>query len=261
MIENYDFIMKCLVWAFPIVLALLIYFKTGSSHIIFIRLWQFFSPQEFKDEKLKKYHEKCMDIYSFRFSNNIKVERLSEVRKLIEWVNKYNLPPKYVAQAGYLIKPNEDVLLKKPSNWWLLVYSLFILALYASAYPSSLLVTKDAALLRVIETNTHYWVTKSKIERLSNNDQFELNKCSDARTDALNTKISIEDINTFCKYYKSNDYNTSISSTIKSQKSIGFILIGLEAIFVLFFIKRIRSLYAVKCILENITNGPYHGEH
>jgi hypothetical protein len=259
MIENYDEIIKYIAWLSPIMLALVIYLKTGSTHIIFMRLWQMFSPQEYKDETLRSYHEKCMDIYNFRFSNIIKVERIDEIQKIIEWIEEYNLPPKRIAQAGYLITPNGNEILKKQSKWWLIYFSSLIIGSYFSIYLTSILITKDAALLRVIKTDTHYWVTNDKIERIWSNESFEFIGCSKNKTVVSSKSISTEDIDVFCKYNDTKNKEQLLNSTINSQRKTGFFLILIQAFALLFSIKRIRSLHAADYILRKIKESQSSG--
>jgi hypothetical protein len=238
MIENYDFILKIIISMIPFLIAVLLYFRTGSLHMIFHRIWRlFFGSQLEKDDIVEKYNDERIKISKFRFMHNLPVNRHSDIIKVIDWIQKHDIPPNDAPHLKQWIQINNEITLIKPSTKHISSYLFILLFLFLTLFLANIFIMTNDMLIKVIRSDNFYLINYQNYSNVTKDKIINFSQCDKNLTNNLKTM----DFDVLCNLSKLPDFKTMIQKNIKLQKYFGFIILIFSFSFIIWCYLKIHS--------------------
>ncbi|WP_295843549.1 DUF6216 family protein [uncultured Xanthomonas sp.] len=139
--------------------------RAGSFHPINSRLLRFFiGRDEIEDPVIKKSLADQAALVSFRTTHGVRVQTLSDAKKLAEFAEFKNVPLDLIGRAGWAFDLKERVLIPKrvPSKGMLAFPAIALFLLIVSSLLFAAAATTSDLLVTIKKTDSLVWLSKDE---------------------------------------------------------------------------------------------------
>lgn len=203
----------------------IIYWRSGSSHALLLKLWSIFAGQaNIKSPSVAKFADDERDLAHFRFMSRAKVSTLRDAERLISWSTQYNVSIHLLRASGEyfdLEKPAPRGKLFSVKRTKLVLPFLCFVALSAILVVGVYFVAQDRALIRMTASGNYFEIDENYISRALSNEKLSWGDCK--RKDIV-PSISGSDREAFCAAKVDKALILSIRENILTQQAGGWIV-------------------------------------
>lgn len=154
-------------FAGPLLLGIVIMFfwwRSGSIYSLLERVWRLVAGKaEVSDEKLKKFILETRDVEKFRFMYGLKVERMAELHKLLEWLNANSIGISKAQMANRWINTKTREIIPVP-KFYSLIRALGVALCGVALIPLLITVTSSEALLQMKGSKTWFLADATSVK-------------------------------------------------------------------------------------------------
>jgi len=241
-----------------IVLVLLFWWRAGSIHSVFERLWRLAAGKaEVTDPKLKRFVQEARDIEKFRFVYGLKVGSLMELHQLLEWMKASAISVASAQKARRWIDiRSPEVIATPPKNYfvWKVITGILLVALLVF---SSEVLSLRSAILQTKATKVWFLMDNNTIKHIMGDWTIDLKICSKGFQDLQRTsQFSESEANSICSAFADNSLPQFVSNVVRLQRWFGFVFgvlafVGLADTFL-----KIVSAQEARKIKKQISDNP-----
>lgn len=201
--------------------ALVIWWRTKSSHTIMMRIWTFFSSNHGSSiQSIKDFHERQAAFSQFRVTTNLKARTLARAERIIEWSLKHDEDIGDIAIAGRYFdveKPGLHESAGKLRIWPEVCTLLLFTGLCYAAAVALMFTVPNKALLQLRETHTWMLLGENSAQPLFNQHGFKLASCGST---LANTGFTAKDVSLICEGFSPQETPEFVRSTVIEQRKI-----------------------------------------
>jgi hypothetical protein len=139
--------------------------RAGSFHPIHVRLLRFFiSRDEIEDPLIKKSLTDQSALVSFRMTHGVRVQTLSDARKLVNFAEFKNVPLHLIGQAGWAfdLKNLTTISKRVPHKALLAIPAIALLFFVLASLFAAAAATTSNLLITIKRTETLVWLSKEE---------------------------------------------------------------------------------------------------
>lgn len=212
-----------LITLLSIALAIVVWMRTRSTHMLMSRLWVLFNGKsDCKDDQVKKLLDSQSALMQFRFLTGIHVRTLQHISRLNLWANTNNEDIGDIAACGQYFDLDEPKLKeddKLPSFFSQVFLGIFVVALSVTLICFLGGAITDRALLQLRSSGTFFTLNNEYAKPFSSSSGFKLNKCSDDhKMISSSSGFSVPEVDVICKVFLNNEVNEYVNSTVRFQR-------------------------------------------
>lgn len=200
---------------------LFFWWRSGSIYSLLERIWRLVAGKtEVSDEKLKKFILETRDVEKFRFMYGLKVERMAELHKLLEWLNVNSIGISKAQMAKRWINAKSRVLIPVPK------YYLFNRALGLALCGVVLMtlvisVTSSEALLQMKGSRTWFLADAASIKGFYEDWVIEPAQCPKEIVSENVGGLTNAEVHLLCDAFKDGTLKQLVSDTVRQQRILG----------------------------------------
>jgi hypothetical protein len=227
----------------------LVVWRTGSIHPINTRLLRLFiSRDEVEDPVIRQSLADQAALSSFRMTHGIKVETISDARRLANFGNEKNISLHLVGRAGdtFDVSTLSMVQTKVPSKWMLPIPMILTLAVWVLICGLGLLAASDNLLVSLKKTETWLFISDSQASLafppfFSERAQVSIDSCKrGSESPSLPEGFNQRDSEILCKVWSDPSLKTYLESEVPKQRRAAIVAIVFLGIAFLFLVATIR---------------------
>lgn len=235
-----------LVFITPVIIA---WFRSGSTHIVWSRLWKLIDGKGVKPQStLQRFLAERDTLMEFRVRTGVRARTTRIAMDIRKWCADHNEEIGDVGRCGAYFD-TEAVDLKTPPSWrrqaliYFVMASLFFISIILAStiiVPRlwSIVPSGDGPLVSLGVNDAKIWRTGYR---------FSLDDCSAANTKfiAKASGISNDDVEIICSWLKDRDFKSNLPSQINAQRLLSALLFGFLLFPLFIFFKLFSSgIYA-----------------
>lgn len=233
---------------------LFIFFKmrTGTSYGLLNRLYTIFiGGSDFHHDPVIKFWHERKDVERFNALFNMKAKSLKEIQLFVDWIEKYDLDlEKFTRLRGWFDFEKRTV--EKINAWWIAVPCAFALLAYFTLFPTMVVASVDAALIRFKSEEQWIFLDHTQARNFSINPlRNKVNDWQISKVDCSNSSFSTEktakknqlleeNVRIICESFNNLEDAQWIENTINSQKFFWFVVVALGLISRYCFVQAVR---------------------
>lgn len=205
-----------------IVLALLVWQRTKSTHSLMTRLWTLFhGGAKCHERKLGDLFDQQSDLMRFRFIAGVRARTHSQMLKVIEFCQRENENVETIAAVGHHFDL-EHVELKKnlPPRWWTYIEFVWSMALAMFCVTLVVLALQNQALLKMNKSGRLFFLSNDSARTFPAKGAGISRKACVSHEPLANSGFSSEDNVIVCEAFGDKDLSKYIDESIRSQRYI-----------------------------------------
>lgn len=211
-------------FAGPLLLGIAIVFfwwRSGSIYSLLERVWRLVAGKtEVSDETLKKFILETRDVEKFRFIYGLKVERMTELHKLLEWLNANSIGISKAQMAKRWINTKTRELIPVP-KYYLHIRALGLALCGVVLIPLEMSVTSSEALLQMKGSKTWFLADTTSIKGFYEDWVIESAQCSKEIVFNSVGGLTNAEVHFLCDAFKDGTLKQSVSATVRQQRILG----------------------------------------
>ncbi|WP_175924575.1 DUF6216 family protein [Burkholderia latens] len=208
-------------------------FRLNSTQIIREKVWStFVGDKDFNDEKLKAFGQDQLDLTRFRLVYGVTARSISDLHRLLSWMDRHHLTPIDVKRARSCIDPSKDNPLNVPRTRHFiarailcaLLVALFVVVLNTAG-------TSKTTLISMRTSKTWLWSDGASVEGIWG-ETWRLDAQSCTKRPLPNSRVtglSYDETMAICKGIADGGLRETVTGGLKDQR----IVIGVLLLFTL----------------------------
>jgi hypothetical protein len=208
----------------PLLLVIAIAFfwwRSGSIYSLLERVWRLVAGKaEVSDEKLKKFILETRDVEKFRFMFGLKVERMAELHKLLEWLNANSIGISKAQMAKRWINAKTRELIPVP-KYYLPIRALGLVLCVVALMLLVISVTSSDALLQMKGSKTWFLADATSIKGFYEDWVIEPAQCPKEIVSKSVGGLTNAEVHLLCEAFKDGTFKQLVSDTVRQQRILG----------------------------------------
>ena len=208
----------------PLLLVIAIVFFwwcSGSIYSLLERVWRLVAGKaEVSDERLRKFILETRDVEKFRFMYGLRVERMAELHKLLEWLNANSIGISKAQMAKQWINTKSRELIPVP-KYYPLIRALGVVLCGVALIPLVISVTSSEALLQMKGSKTRFLADATSVKGFFEDWVIEPAQCP-KEIDSKNVGgLTNAEVHLLCDAFKDGTLRQLVSDTVRQQRVLG----------------------------------------
>lgn len=233
----------------PIVVITLVglfWWRAGSIHSVFDRLWRLVAGKaEVQDPVLKAFMQKNRDVEQFRFTYGLKVETQADLHRLLAWVegNAFDIA-RLQKVRRWIDTRSEDVVAAPPKSYF--ITKIFvILACAVGIFAASTALSSHSAWLQMRKSGVWFWTDGTSVHDLFDRWSFDAAVCEkDASSITRLTGFLDSEAASSCSALSDGSLARIVTQTVEKQRMIGAVVDGIAIVLL------IGSIFGISAAAE-----------
>lgn len=211
-------------------------YRTGSAHIIFVRIWKILvGKHPISDPAVAKFIDEQYSLTSFTFFSGLRPKTLEQTRKLISWAEERGINLREVARSGTYFDPEklriDNTRLPKKSMAVALAIALVALSLVA-AMLTAWGMGASRAYLSFRDNGQWFSLTENSAKAMFSGATMNLTPavCKFVRPErgyVPGLGFNKEQTENLCKFFASRDVNAQVKEYLRSQRLAILLLLAI----------------------------------
>lgn len=242
-------------FAGPLLLGIAIMFfwwRSGSIYSLLERVWRLVAGKaEVSDERLKKFILETRDVEKFRFMYGLRVERMAELHRLLEWLNANSIGISKAQMAKRWINTKSREFIPVP-KYYLLIRSMWVVLCGVVLIPLVMSVTSSEALLQMKGSKTWFLADATSIKGFYEDWVIESAQCPKEFLSKDVGGLTNAEVHLLCDALKDGSLKQLVSNTVRQQRILGLMYGLLVLIGGAIWLRQIFSAAAAREIAKEL---------
>jgi hypothetical protein len=196
--------------------------RLNSPQLIREKVWAaFVGDKEFNDNKLKSFGQDQLDLMRFRLVYGVSARSVSDLHRLLSWMERHNLTPSEVKRVRAYIDPSKDEPLESPQTKHFIAPTI-LLALMMAVF----VVTADKAshqkttLITMNVSKTWLWSDGASVEGIWGKSwRLDAQACERSTLPTTNlTGLTPDETMAICKGIADGAPKETVNDGLKAQR-------------------------------------------
>lgn len=206
-----------------ILTAVLICWRTGSTHMLHLRLWGWFvGKQEVDDPQVRRVIAAQSSLMSFRFMTGIAANTLQDAQRVADLAKDHNIPLALIAEAGRYFDPSQlKVDAKrspKPALQKVKIACFGVLLLIAMSF--GVVIPQSHVLVSLKDTGTWVWLSDTSANAFGpaldeRTRRFDISSCPSGSSA---TELNEEDQTILCGIWGDPEAPPVLAEMLREQR-------------------------------------------
>ncbi|MDB5783191.1 DUF6216 family protein [Caballeronia mineralivorans] len=196
-------------------------FRLNSTQIIREKVWSaFVGDKDFNDEKLKSSAHDQLDLTRFRVVYGVPARSISDLHRLLSWMDRCKFTPIDVKRARRWIDPSKDEPLEAPSQRYFITCAVALMIMIASfMFVSNKATGSKTTMLRMQVSKTWIWSDGASVESvLGKHWRIDAESCSKhTLPDTTITGLTDAETTAICNGIANGKLKAAVSDGLKYQ--------------------------------------------
>ncbi|MCV2217661.1 DUF6216 family protein [Thauera sp. Sel9] len=209
--------------------------RAGSMNTLFERVWSLAAGQaKVASKELEEFLAWNRDIEKFRFMYRLKVESQAQLKRLMTWCKKYDIPVVRLQRARYWVRLREAEIVVEPSRRELACTVVVMAAAVLCMVWANMGANDPLAQLYMKESGARFRTDGAVIHfRGSNGETFDLARCDDQATRESVTSMPQADLALLCEADTRAQLPAFAEKSVREQRWLYGILIAVSLLFLI----------------------------
>ncbi|WP_206860579.1 DUF6216 family protein [Lysobacter changpingensis] len=203
--------------------AVLIWWRTGSTHVLHLRLWRWFvGKQEVDDPVVRRVIAEQSSLMSFRFMTGVAADTLHDAQRISDLAKDGNIPLALIDAAGRYFNPAELTVdakrLPKPAFQMVKMVCFGVLLLIAMSF--CVIIPQRHVLVSLKETGTWLWLSDTSANAFGpalddRTRRFDVGSCPSGSS---TTRVSERDQTILCGIWRDAKAAPVLTEMLREQR-------------------------------------------
>lgn len=233
----------------PIVVITLVglyWWRAGSIHSVFDRLWRLVAGKaEVQDPVLKAFMQKNRDMEQFRFTFGLKVETQADLHRLLAWIEGNAFDIARLQKVRRWIDTRSEHVVAGPPKSYFIGKLLVILACAVGVFAASTALSSQSAWLQMRKSGIWFSTDGTSVHDVFDRWSFDATVCEKDASHLMRLTGFLEsEAASTCSALSDGSLTRIVTQTVENQRMIGAAVDGIAIVLL------ISSIFGISAAAE-----------
>lgn len=233
----------------PIVVITLVglfWWRAGSIHSVFDRLWRLVAGKaEVQDPVLKAFMQKNRDVEQFRFTFGLKVETQADLHRLLAWIEGNAFDIARLQKVRRWIDTRSEHVVAGPPKSYFIGKLLVILACAVGVFAASTALSSQSAWLQMRKSGIWFSTNGTSVHDVFDRWSFDATVCEKDASHLMRLTGFLEsEVAASCSALTDGSLTRIVTQTVEKQRMIGAAVDGIAIVLL------ITSIFGISAAAE-----------
>lgn len=226
-----------------ITLILLFWWRAGSIHSVFDRIWRLTAGKtDAEDPTLKAFFQRNRELEKFRFVYRLNAQSIDQIKRLDRWLQENSVDISRLQSMRRWVNLGEEDLLSTPPTGYLWAKSITLLLAMFLFWGTSILNPSHNAYLQMRESGTWFRTDLREFQAPLGAWKFSAGDCKESQEDILKkTELNKKEVSVICNGMEDGSLKKFVTESLETQTWIASIFAAILVLTGIFNVLAIKS--------------------